>query len=66
MELEPEIRNLRSKRHVEKIVQWIGTDSKRFAQLMKLFLNRDESISRRSAWVVGHCCEQARRWQNRG
>jgi len=58
MELESEIRILRSKHQVEKLIRWIGIDSKRFAQLMKLFLQGDQDISRRSAWVVGHCCER--------
>jgi hypothetical protein len=58
MELESEIRILRSKHQVEKLIRWIGTDSKRFAQLMKLFLHGDQDISRRSAWVIGHYCER--------
>ena len=58
MELESEIKILRSKHQVEKLIRWIGTDSKRFAQLMKLFFNGDQDISRRSAWVVSHCCER--------
>jgi hypothetical protein len=66
MELESKISGLRSKPQVEKIIRWIGTDTKRFAQLMKLFLHGDQDISRRSAWVVGHCCERhpelARPW----
>ena len=58
MELESEIRILRSKDQVEKLIRWIGTDTRRFAQLMKLFLHGDQDVSRRSAWVVGHCCER--------
>jgi hypothetical protein len=58
MELESEISILRSKHQVDKLIRWIGTDSKRFAQLMRLFLLNDQDISRRSAWVVGHCCER--------
>ncbi|MGD0589332.1 MAG: hypothetical protein ABSA44_00865 [Bacteroidota bacterium] len=58
MELESEISILRSKHQVDKLIRWIGTDSKRFAQLMRLFLLNDQNISRRSAWVVGHCCER--------
>ena len=58
MELESEIKILRSKYQVEKLIRWIGTDSERFAQLMKLFLHGDQDISRRSAWIVGHCCER--------
>ena len=57
MELESEIKILRSKHQVERLIRWIGKDSKRFAQLMKLFLYDDQDISRRAAWVVGHCCE---------
>ena len=58
MELESEIQILRSKQQVEKLIRWIGKDSKRFAQLMKLFLDGDQDVSRRAAWVVGHCCER--------
>jgi hypothetical protein len=58
MELELEIINLRSKLQVEKLIRWVGTNTKRFAQLMNLFLNGDQDISRRSAWIIGHCCER--------
>jgi hypothetical protein len=58
MELESEIINLRSKQQVEKLIRWVGTNTKRFAQLMSLFLYGDQDISRRSAWVIGHCCER--------
>jgi hypothetical protein len=66
MELESEIKILRSKPRVEKLVKWIGNDAGRFAQLMKLFVHGDRDVSRRAAWVVGHCCERrpelARPW----
>jgi len=58
MEIESEIKNLRSKQQVEKLIRWVGTNAKRFAQLMNLFLHGDQDISRRSAWVIGHCCER--------
>jgi hypothetical protein len=58
MNLISKIEILRSKQQVEKLIRWIGTDSERFAQLMKLFLGDDQELSRRSAWVVGHCCER--------
>jgi hypothetical protein len=58
MELETEIKILRSKHQAERLIRWIGTDTRRFAQLMKLFLHGDQDISRRSAWIVGHCCER--------
>lgn len=68
MEIESEIRALRSKQQVEKIIRWTGSDSKRFAQLMNFFLHGDEDISKRSAWVLGHCCERkpllAKPWLN--
>jgi hypothetical protein len=66
MNIESEIRILRSKHQVERLVRWIGADAKRFEQLMKLFLHGDRDTSRLSAWVVGHCCERhpalARPW----
>jgi len=58
MDLISKIEILRSKPEVEKLVRWIGTDSERFAQLNEIILGDDQELSRRSAWVVGHCCER--------
>jgi hypothetical protein len=58
MEIESKILALRSKQQVEKVVRWVGTDPKRCEQLMNWFLDGSEEISKRSAWVLGHCCER--------
>lgn len=56
-DLENEVLATRSKQQVVKLVQWVGKDAARFKQLMTLFLQEDEEIVRRSAWVIGHCVE---------
>jgi hypothetical protein len=55
--LESEIRSTRSKQQVVKLVRWVGKNQDRFDQLMELFLQEDEELTRRAAWVVGHCAE---------
>jgi hypothetical protein len=57
MNLEHEIRALRSKQQVVRLVRWIGKDKARLEQLMKAFLQGDAFLSRKAAWVVGHCAE---------
>jgi hypothetical protein len=57
MDLESEILSTRSKQQVVRLVRWIGKDTRRFKRLVVLFLQEDEKIARRSAWVIGHCVE---------
>ncbi len=58
MNLESEILKEHSKRQTVKIAQWIGSDQKRFAQLMQLFLEGEYRIVQRSSWIVSVCAEQ--------
>ena len=58
MDIEKEILAVRSKDQVEKIVKWIGKDKMRFQHLMKFFLQGDEQLARKSAWIIGHCAER--------
>ena len=57
MNLEAEILKEHSKRQTIKIGKWIGSDPKRFKQLMALFLRGDYCVSQRSAWVVSYCAD---------
>jgi hypothetical protein len=58
MELEQQISHVRSKEQVLKLVRWVGNDKRRFRQFMKIFLNAEESMAKKSAWIIGHCVEQ--------
>lgn len=58
MDLEFEILKEHSKRQSVKVARWIGDDPKRFAELMKLFLNAEERIVIRCAWIISHCADQ--------
>ena len=57
MNLEEEIRLIRSKPQVTRLVRWIGKDKARFKQLVQCFFQEDEELVRRAAWVLGHCVE---------
>jgi hypothetical protein len=55
--LEDEIRALRSKQQVMRLVRWVGKNKTRIRQLMESFLQEDPFLSKKSAWVAGHCAE---------
>ncbi|MDE3056534.1 MAG: hypothetical protein KGJ59_01070 [Bacteroidota bacterium] len=57
MNLKTEILGDHSKSHVQKIVRWIGSDKKRFTQLMELFLRGEYRVTQRAAWIISHCAE---------
>jgi hypothetical protein len=58
-DLESEVRTLRSKQQVMKLVGWVGRDPGRFGQVMELFLNGDRREGQQASWIVGHCGERA-------
>lgn len=58
MNLEEEILKEHSRRQTDRIVSWIGTDSRRFRMLMDVFLHGDNLLTQRTAWVVGVCGEK--------
>ena len=47
-----------SKKQTMKIVKHVGSDSKRFAELMKLFLGDEYRVTQRAAWAVSYCAQQ--------
>ena len=58
MNLEAEILEEHSRHQSDRIAAWIGSDRKRFAALMKLFLKGDWCLTQRSAWIVSICAER--------
>jgi hypothetical protein len=55
MNLETEILKEHSKRQTVRIARWIGTDQKRFRQLMDLLLHGDRIVTQRAAWILSSC-----------
>lgn len=46
-----------SKKQTMIIVNYIGDDEKKFAELMQLFLYHEYRVEQRSAWAVSYCAE---------
>jgi hypothetical protein len=47
-----------SKRQTAAIVEYIGDDARRFAELMKLFFAGDYRLTQRAAWPMNYCAER--------
>ena len=41
----------------QKIVNWVGSNEKRFAKLMDLFYAADERMEMRCIWIISMCAE---------
>lgn len=52
MDLREEILREHSKQQTEKIAAWVGSDNKRLAKLMDIFLGSDRELSRRTGWIL--------------
>ncbi len=57
MNLETEILREHSKRQTLRIAKWVGSDKRRFRELMDLFLNGEYRVTQRAAWIVKHCAD---------
>lgn len=53
MNLKTEILKEHSKAQTRRIVDYIGTDEDRFAELINLFLHGEYQLTQRAAWVIG-------------
>ena len=58
MDLESEIFNVRLKRDTVRVARWIGSDPRRFKQLMALFLHGEYRVAQQSAWILGVCYDE--------
>ena len=47
-----------SKPQTMQIVEFIGADEKRFAELMKIFFAGEYRLTQRAAWPLNYCAEQ--------
>lgn len=47
-----------SKRQTTKIVDWVGDDPERFAELMSLFLGDVYRITQRAGWPLSNCIKK--------
>jgi len=55
MDLETEILREHSKRQTVRIARWIGTDKKRYRQLLYLLLHGEPVVTQRAAWILSSC-----------
>ncbi len=47
-----------SRQRTMAIVEFIGDDPQRFAELMKVFFERDYRLTQRAAWPMNYCAER--------
>src|SRR6202042_2603660 len=55
MDLLKLLREEHSKKQTDRIVNYIGDDQKRFAELIKLFFKGEYRITQRAAWPMSYC-----------
>lgn len=57
MDLEQAILKEHSKEQCQRIVRYVGKDKKKFAELMKLFLEGEYRVTQRAGWPLSYCVE---------
>ncbi|MBL8182181.1 MAG: hypothetical protein JNL64_11305 [Blastocatellia bacterium] len=57
MNIERELLAEHSKTQTAKVVDYVGDDPAKFAELMRLFVGPNYRISQRAAWAVSNCIE---------
>ena len=55
MELKKQILKEHSKEQCNKIVNWVGSDKKKFNALFQLFLHSEYRVTQRAAWPLNYC-----------
>ena len=55
MNLKEEILKEHSKQQCDKIVNWVGSDKKKFNELFQLFLHSEYRVTQRAAWPLSYC-----------
>ena len=55
MDIKEELLKEHSKKQCNKIVNYIGNDKKRFAELMRLFFRAEYRVTQRAAWPMSYC-----------
>src|SRR6516162_10465513 len=55
MDLEKVLAKANSKKQCDRIVNWIGSDKQRFAELMNYFFSGTDMVRRFAAWPMSYC-----------
>jgi hypothetical protein len=55
MDLQQLLHDEHSKKQTDRIVNYIGNDKDRFAQLIKIFFQGEYRITQRAAWPLSYC-----------
>jgi len=55
MDLKKQILKEHSKEQCNKIVNWVGSDKKKFNELFHLFLHSEYRVTQRAAWPLSYC-----------
>jgi hypothetical protein len=55
MDLKEQILKEHSKEQCNKIVNWVGSDKKKFNELFHLFLFGEYRVTQRAAWPLSYC-----------
>jgi len=55
MDLQQLLQDEHSKKQTDRIVNYIGNDKDRFAQLIKIFFQGEYRITQRAAWPLSYC-----------
>jgi hypothetical protein len=58
MNIREALRAEHSKRQTMAIVEYIGSDPKRFAELMSIFFEGEYRLTQRAAWPMNYCAER--------
>ena len=58
MDLLSMLHNEHTKSQTDKIVQYVGCDKERFADLLQLFLKGEPRITQRAGWPLSYCVRQ--------
>lgn len=57
MDIHQALMAVHSKQQAAAIVEFIGDDPRRFAELMKLFFEGEYRLTQRAAWPMSYCAE---------
>lgn len=58
MDIRQALQSEHSKQQTAAIVEYIGDDAARFAELMKIFFAGEYRLTQRAAWPMNYCAEQ--------
>lgn len=53
MDIEKQLLADHSRQNTDRIIRWVGRDPKRLAEVMSVFLGREDVLVQRCAWIVG-------------